>query len=378
MAALLSSVLSNTDKVNEYINYCKSNHIRVSPPDVNISEAGFTVIGDDINFGLLAIKNLGRGVIQNMIAERELNGRFTSLFDFCERMYGKDLNKRAIESLIRSGALDSFPHNRKEMMRSYEGIVDQIDSNKRRNIEGQISLFSVVEDAPPEYEIPKAEEYAVSELLAMEKETVGLYLSGHPLDQAGKVNIRMKVTDISSLMLEDEEEKLALDGRRINLFGIIQHKKALSTKNGGVMAFLQFEDKTGSMEAVVFPNVYAQNTSLLAEGKIIMLSGKVSVKEEERPKLICEKVYSIGELASRQGAAQKTPKLYLKLSGKTDPNIVDVKSILARFPGTVEVVFYFADQKSYYHVKDYKADVSGNLLKELKKRLSDESVVYKT
>ena len=191
MAALLSSVLSNTDKVNEYINYCKSNHIRVSPPDVNISEAGFTVIGDDINFGLLAIKNLGRGVIQNMIAERELNGRFTSLFDFCERMYGKDLNKRAIESLIRSGALDSFPHNRKEMMRSYEGIVDQIDSNKRRNIEGQISLFSVVEDAPPEYEIPKAEEYAVSELLAMEKETVGLYLSGHPLDQAGKVNTRL-------------------------------------------------------------------------------------------------------------------------------------------------------------------------------------------
>lgn len=378
MAALLSSVLSNTDKVNEYINYCKSNHIRVSPPDVNISEAGFTVIGDNINFGLLAIKNLGRGVIQNMIAERELNGRFTSLFDFCERMYGKDLNKRAIESLIRSGALDSFPHNRKEMMRSYEGIVDQIDSNKRRNIEGQISLFSVVEDAPPEYEIPKAEEYAVSELLAMEKETVGLYLSGHPLDQAGKVNTRMKVTDISSLMLEDEGEKLALDGKRVNLFGIIQHKKALSTKNGGIMAFLQFEDKTGSVEAVVFPNVYAQNTSLLAEGKIIMLSGKVSVKEEERPKLICEKVYSIGELASQQGSAQKTPKLFLKFSGKADPNIAEVKSILSRFPGTVEVVFYFADQKSYFHVKDYKADVSGNLLKELKKRLSDESVVYKT
>ena len=377
MAALLSSVLSNTDKVNEYINYCRQNQIRVTPPDVNVSEAGFTVIGREINFGLLAIKNLGRGVIQNIIREREARGPFQSLPDFCERMYGKDVNKRAIESLIQSGAFDAFPHNRREMMRAYEGIVDQVDDNRRRNIEGQISLFSMVADAPPAYHIPHAEEYSAAELLAMEKETVGLYLSGHPLDQAGKLPERVRVTEIAALLPEEEEDRLRLDGRRATLFGVIQHKRTLSTKNGGMMAFLRLEDKTGGMEVVVFPNVYAQNTALLEEGQILLFSGRVSVKEEEQPKLICERVSTL-EAAAKQQPAGSGGTLYLKFSGKDDPVLPAVKGILARHPGEIEVVFYFADRKSYFAWKDCRVDGSETLLKQLKMKLESGKVVYKT
>lgn len=379
MAALLSSVLSYTEKINEYINYCKRSNIRVTAPDVNVSEAGFTVIGEDINFGLLAIKNLGRGIIRNIVAEREQHGPYQSLPDFCERLYGKELNKRAIESLIKSGAFDSFPHNRKEMMRAYEGVVDQIDQNKRRNIEGQISLFALVEDAPPAYDIPKTEEYSVSELLAMEKETVGLYLSGHPLDQAGRVSIKAPITEVTELTGVEEGQELSLDGKKVNLFGIIQSKKVLSTRSGGTMAFVQFEDKTGGIEVVVFPNVYGQYAPMIAEGQIMMVSGKVSVKEEEAPKVLCEKIFSLGDLAaqSREGAP-KQPKLFLKFTGKQDPMIPQVKQLLSDFPGNAEVIFYFEDQKSYFHVKDRHANINEELLKELKKCLPEKSVVYKT
>ena len=348
----------------------------MTPPDVNVSEAGFTVIGREINFGLLAIKNLGRGVIQNLIREREARGPFASLPDFCERMHGKDVNKRAIESLIRSGAFDAFPHNRREMMRAYEGIVDQVDDNRRRNVEGQVSLFSMVADAPPAYEIPHLSEYPAAELLAMEKETVGLYLSGHPLDQAGKPPAGVRVTPIADLLPEEEEQQQKLDGRRVTLFGILQHKRTLSTKSGGVMAFLRLEDKTGWMEAVVFPKIYAQNAPLLAEGAILLCSGRVSVKEEEQPKLICEQVAVPGQAAG--GEERPAGTLYLKFSGEEDPALPEIRELLRRSPGQDTVVFYFEDRKSYFTLKDCRIRADGALLKQLKMRLDEDKVVYKT
>lgn len=386
MAALMSSVLGNTDKVNEYINYCKSNRIRVLPPDVNVSQLGFTVSqnGRDINFGLLAIKNLGKGMIQNIIAERERGGPFSDLPDFCERMYGKDINKRAIESLIKAGAFDKFPHNRFEMMNAYEGILDQIDEDSRRNIKGQIDLFSMVSQEKKGFVIPDAPEYSIGELLNMEKETVGLYISGHPLDQISNLPDGLKLDQIGDYTRLEEEELAAADGKRVKFLGIVQYKKAMNTKNNASMAFVQLEDKSGMLEVIVFPKVYEGNQQLFQEGNILLVSGRISVKEEEPAKMICETACDWKSITVQQSrSASAGPKrtkhggLYLKFSGRNDPLIAQAKRLLVQHPGTEQVFFYFADQKSYVHLKDCRVTVNDAVIALLKKLLSDEKVVFK-
>jgi DNA polymerase-3 subunit alpha len=383
MAALLSSVLSNTDKINEYINYCKSNQIKVCAPDINVSEMGFTAVNGQINFGLLAIKNLGKGVISNIISERQLHGPYVSLPDFCERMYGKELNKRAIESLIKSGAFDSFPHNRREMISAYERLVDQIDEVNRKNLQGQMDLFSLGTQEDTKYVIPSMEEYSIRELLSMEKETVGLYLSGHPLDQINRMNPNLSVDFISRFSNAEEEQLSRMDGEKVRFLGIIQSKKTLTAKNNSMMAFIRLEDKTGSIEVIVFPNVYEQNAVLLNEGSIVWMSGKISVREEEAAKLICDKIQSLGEITatvSKEEVRSESSSscLYLKFSSSRDERIPMVKQLLSQNHGKSKVVFYFEDQKAYYHIKDCYTDCSDSLLKQLKKIMPEGSVVCKT
>ncbi|MGI5959125.1 MAG: DNA polymerase III subunit alpha [Massiliimalia sp.] len=386
MAALMTSVLGNSDKVNEYITYCKNHQIRIMPPNVNVSSLGFTVAsnGRDIHFGLLAIKNLGKGMIQNIVAERERGGAFEDLPDFCQRMYGKDLNKRAIESLIKAGAFDVFPHNRFEMINSYESILEQIDEDSRRNIKGQIDLFSMVDSEKTGFVIPSAQEYSPSELMNMEKETVGLYLSGHPLDQVSGLPSTLQLDQIGDYSRLEEEELLRVDGKRVKFLGIVQHRKAMNTKNSGTMAFVQFEDKTGLLEVIVFPKVYEPNLRLFEEGTILLISGRISVKEEEPVKVICETVCDLKTLTAKQqssqaSAPQRTKRggLYLKFESRWDDNIPKVKQLLGEHPGQEPVYFYFSREKSYVLLKDCQAGVDDGLMEALKQLLSEEKVVFK-
>lgn len=386
MAALMSSVLSNADKINEYINYCKANGIRVYPPDINRSMVGFTAMGKDISFGLLAIKNLGKGVIQNIIAEREANGDFVSLTDFCQRMHGKDVNRRAVESLIKSGAFDSFPHNRYEMINSYEKIMDQIDDQNHRNLEGQIDLFSLAPDTPkPSDLMVHGREYPLEELLSMEKEIVGLYVSGHPLDQFSAYCNNASITPIYQIAgAEEEMEKL--DGQRVKVLGMIQHRKILNTKNNSVMAFVQLEDKTASLEVIVFPNIYESNASMFQVGRAVVIGGKISVKEDETPKILCEQIIDAKQFVQKLPAREEIEKketrsknggLYLKFRNFEDPTIEPVKALLRQYPGEEKVFFYFSEQNAYYRMKEFDVNYNNILSTKLKNLVTNVNVVFK-
>jgi DNA polymerase-3 subunit alpha len=377
MAALLTSVLGNMDKVNEYINYCKANGVRVCPPNINVSESGFTVDGRDINFGLLAIKNLGKGVIQNIVDERKQHGSFVSLQDFCERMHGKDVNKRAIEGLIKSGAFDCFPNNRCEMMNAYEHLVEHIDETNRRNIQGQIDLFSMTAQEKPSDTIPPRKEYSIRELLAMEKETVGLYLSGHPLDQVNLKDKSIQLTNVADFLHLEGESAAHMDGKPVKVLGVVQSKKVMTTKNNTTMAFLQLEDKTGSVEVIVFSKLYGIQQALLKEGAVLLVAGKLSVREEEPTKLIAENVCDVNQISM---AAEKNSsvRLFLKLSSAQDVRLPQVVELLRQYPGECGVVFYFLDSRKYLKFTKFQVSESPELEEKLKKILSETDVVYKT
>lgn len=374
MAALLTSVLGNPDKIIEYIMECNEQGIRVLPPDINVSTLGFTVNGDVLNFGLLAVKNLGRAVIEGIVSERESSGSFRSLSDFLSRMQGKELNKRAVESLIKSGAFDCFPTNRKEMLASYEGVMDGIADSARRNVAGQLDLFSLSPTAEqgslPEYVIPKMQDYTVREKLAMEQEVTGLYLSGHPLDDfSPPANTKTVLSMIG-------EHTSVRDGDQILLLCILRKKKTMATKNRDMMAFLQVEDRTGSMEAIVFPNVYRQCAGLLNQDAVLLLRGKASMREDEAPKLICEQVMDYSAAPSAQKRASQS-KLYIQIPSEKDEMFPEIMNLIRQNPGETFVCFHFADTKKTILLKNTGVNCSEALLKWLKNRVGNHNIVQR-
>lgn len=375
MAALLTSFLGNTDKIIEYISECNTLGIKVLPPNINTSDIGFTVNMNSINFSLLAIKNLGRGVIEEIIKERETNGKFTSIFDFISRMYGKDINKRAIENLIKAGAFDDFPHNRIEMMCSYEGIIDIIDSTNRRNISGQLDLFSASPVEKPEFNIPSKKEYSFKELLNMEKEVTGIFISGHPLDNFDSLKKSLDITMISDIINSNEYEDSFDDGDDVTILSVIQSIKTMQTKAKGTMAFLNVEDKSGMMEVVVFAKTYEIFSSRLRPDNIVLLSGKLSYKEDELPKLLLNDIKNEEELTNLKENAEKT--LYLSFESKNDPSISEVFSILNENLGENRVAFYFKDTQQYQFFKKNGVLYTDTLCDILKKAVGEKNIVFK-
>ena len=373
MAALLTSVLGNTDKTIEYINECGAQGIKVLPPDINTSRMGFATAGNNLTFGLLAVKNLGRNVIDSIVAEREEKGPFSSLGDFIERMYGKDMNKRAIESLIKSGAFDTFPENRRQMLSCYEGIVDQVDDTNRRNISGQLDLFGAQEMEKPGRTLPSMPEYSLSELLAMEKEVTGLYLSGHPLDGVHIPRGAGTITYLSDILSSEEDAGGLKDGDMVNVLCTIQGKKNMTTRSKTSMAFLTVEDKTGSMEAVVFPNVFETARPLLVKDGVILLTGRISMKEDEKPKLIAEMIRDISKIPD----APPEKVLYLNFPSREDPNVIPVAELLNQFPGNSRVIFCFADTKKKLCRKNKGVSLDEKLLSELKKRIGEKNLLIR-
>lgn len=359
LAALLTSVLDVPGKISEYIAEAKEMGIRVLPPDVNSSEDGFSVSGEDIRFGLAAIKNVGRAFMRQLVEERQANGPYVSLMDFCERLYDKELNRRALESMIQAGAFDSMGFHRSQMLAVYERVVDAVANERRKNVEGQLDLFGMGVENVQDEEIamPNLPEMGKKELLALEKQTTGLYLSGHPMDAYESLAKRAnaaKIRAIADDLVPDTEQPKYKDGMYVNLACVVSAVKLKSTKSGSMMAYATVEDMTGMMELVVFPNALQQFGMYLKEDEAVLINGRIDAREDEAPKLIVQSAAPLSEesvstleskelakkptLTGQQALAKAGQRLYLRLPELSGEQFEQVKRFLAKQPGEIPVV----------------------------------------
>lgn len=397
MAALISSVLDDTPKVAEYIAECSRLGIEVVPPHVNVSSERFTARDGKIYFGLLAVKNVGAGFIREIERERKTGGEFTSFYSFCKRMQDKEFNKRAVESLIKCGALDGLGANRRQMLYAFPEIAAELENDRRRNIDGQLGFFDAVpsEAYNGEYKMPTLEEMDRRELLRLEKEMTGLYLMGHPMAEYEQLAERLGCANTAELRSADEVGGIYKDESRVELLCIITNVRKKITKNNTTMAFVTAEDVFGSIEVIVFPKTYEQQTQLFAEGNIVLIHGRLSVREDEEAKLVCESVEpcppadakkkvseQVRQAAStdarpQKKAASKTPGLFLRFADEDCPEIERAQRILDFFDGNKTVYFFYCDTKKYIRQPfSHSADVNEPMLKELRRILGEDNVIY--
>ena len=342
-AALMTSVMDNVGKVSEYILTCRQMGIRILPPDINEGQSGFSVSGDAIRYGLSAIKSIGRNVVDEIIRERQNNGLFTSIDDFVERMGGREVNKRTLENFIKAGAMDSLPGNRRQKTMIAPELLDQKNKDRKNVLEGQLSLFDfAAEEEKQQYQItmPKVPEFPKGELLAFEKETLGIYVSGHPMDEyleTWKNSITAKTTDF---MVDEETGRAVVeDGARATIGGMITARTVKLTKNGQQMAFVTLEDMVGSVEVIVFPRDYENKKQLLNEDAKVFISGRTSIGDDPAGRLICEQVIPFDEV----------PKdLWLKFADKTeyDARWPEVTEILKGSDGHDTVIIYLEKERA--------------------------------
>ena len=384
MAALMTSVLDRLDKISGYITECKELGIPVLPPDINHSEDPFVAEGAAIRFGLGAVKNVGRGLIRSISANRAEDGPFKSLEDFLQRM-GDELNKRAVENFIKCGAMDCFGYHRSELLNVYESMMDSIADSRKRNLDGQIGLFGMLEqeDKAASIPIPPKAELSRAELMAMEKETTGIYLSGHPMDDYRKYLKNTHVLPIGTLM---GEECPIRDDEIVSVAGIVQAVKMKSTRNNSMMAYVTVEDNTASMEMLAFSNVLGQYGGYLRENEAVVITGRLSIRDDKDPQIVINRARPISDFAQQPQTPEPQPqvapakpqvlngKLYLKLTSENAPEYRKVKAILNMFPGSSEAVLYFADTKLR---RGTRCALAENMLRELQNLLGNENVVVK-
>lgn len=342
MAALMTSVIDNTSKVSEYIYACRSMKIDILPPDINEGESGFTVSGNSIRYGLSAIKNVGKNVIDSIVKERIENGKFTSIKDFMDRMVDKGVNKRAIENFIKSGAFDKLGGNRKQYIQVYGMILDQVINEKKKSISGQMSLFDIVEgDAREALEIklPNVEEFAMEEKLAFEKEVLGIYVSGHPLDNYIE-RMKKHITILTSDLVPDEEgNTVAKDRTNAIVGGMITNITVKTTKNNKLMAFITVEDLVGTVEVIVFPNDYERYKSKLVVDNKVYVSGKISVNEEENGKIVCSSIVGFDDLDKQ---------IWIQFTSKDEyfAKEAELMEMIKYSDGKDDIVIYIKDVKA--------------------------------
>ena len=380
MAALMTSVLDSAAKVSGYIAECKEMGIEVQPPDLNHSDAPFTVEGDSIRFGLGAVKNVGIGLIRTMVKKREEGGPFQSLEDFIERMGEGELNKRAMENFIKCGAADCFGNHRSELLAAYDSMMDVIASTRKKNLEGQMGLFSMLEEEQSQLRMPmpKLPELPKAELLAYEKETTGIYISGHPMDDYRPFLKNTHVLHIAALM---DEENPIQDDTVVSIAGIVQAVKMKTTRNNSVMAYVSIEDDSASVEMLAFSNVLSQFSGYLREGSAVVVTGRLSCREDKDPQIVINRVRPISDYASgdpepRQEPAEppKSGTLYLRLPSEEDRRYQKVKAILNMFPGSSGAVLFFQDTRAR---RGTRCVLMESMLRELRQVLGGENVVIK-
>ena len=367
MAAMLTSVLGYLPKVGQYIEECTRMNIAVLPPDVNESIDTFACMGRSIRFGLAAVKNVGRHAVLEIVREREEKGSFVSFRDFLERMSGGDVNKRVVESLIRCGAFDCFGARRAQMLAVFEPWMDEIANDRRVNIEGQLSLFGEAEQKQDTF--PPVEEFARQELLAMEREMIGLYLSGHPLDEYRGAVEQQRDTDISAILSEDAPLP---DGQAVTLAGMVTHVKRSTTRNSGQMAFANLLDFTGSIELLVFPKVYSQCAQFLHNDAVIVAEGTVSVREEEEPKVLVNRIRPLRAAS----APERIEKLFIRLPNN---RWGEVTELLSQFAGGDTAVYLYVEETGEWRMakRERWVNCSEVLLNELHRLLGPDKIETK-
>lgn len=371
-AALMTSVMDNVTKVSEYILTCRQLGIRILPPDINEGQSGFSVSGDAVRYGLSAIKSVGRNVVDEIIKERKNNGLFTSIDDFVERMGGREVNKRTLENFIKSGAMDSLPGNRRQKTMIAPELLDQKTKDRKNVLEGQLSLFDfAAEEEKQQYQItmPDVPEFPKEELLAFEKEILGIYISGHPMDEyleTWKNSITAKTTDF---MVDEESGRAVVeDGVRVTIGGMITAKTVKLTKNGQQMAFVTVEDMVGSVEVIVFPRDYESKRNMLNEDAKVFISGRTSIGDDPVGRLICEQVIPFDQV----------PKdLWLKFTDKAQYDALwpSVSAVLRGSDGNDTVIIYLEKERAKKILPaNWHVAASETVLSELMKIIGEKNV----
>ena len=377
MAALMTSVLDNATKVSGYIAECKEMGIPVLPPDINHSDDPFTVEGDAIRFGLGAVKNVGRGLIRSMVAKRNADGPFKSLEDFLQRMGEGELNKRAVENFIKCGAMDCFGYHRSELLAVYESMMDSVSSSRKKNLEGQMGMFAMLDDddAAASIPIPKLAEMSKADLMAMEKETTGIYLTGHPMDDYRQYLKGTHVISIGALM---DQESHYQDDSIVSVAGIVQSVKMKTTRSNSMMAYVTVEDDTASIEMLAFSNVLNQYGGYLRENSPVVITGRLSIRDEKEPQIVINRARPMSDFANAQPEPEApkpiTGTLYLQLTGEDDPRYNKVRAIVNMFPGKNTVKVFFADTRK---MRGTQASLDPRMIRELQAVLGDANVVVK-
>ncbi len=369
MAALMTSVISETPKLLGYMEECRSRGVKLSPPDVNTGEWGFAWRENRMIFGLLAIRNLGKGLIDKMTADRQENGRFTGFVDFCRRISAHGMNKRALESLIQAGALDCLDCNRRQMMLHYEYVLDAVHEDTSQVLEGQMSLFGESElHAASDLTIGPAEDYTLMEKLQLEKNATGMYLSGHPMESLQYLRELLRCTSIAALTVD--EGRQVRDGQQVKLLCMVQGVKKHRTKGGEDMCFFEAEDAGGSMDAVVFPKLYAISKQRVMTGKMLYLMGKIS-KKDDAVTVLCESIREQADFPLMLRQMQ----LCIKLSSSENTITEALEKVCAQYPGDTEVVLFLTDARRYVKPKRrLQAEISESFYRMLTNYIPPERI----
>ncbi len=334
-AALMTGTMDSTNKLSLYTAECRKIGIKVLPPSVNYSGKNFTPDGNTIRFGLLAVKNLGLGIIEKLIEEREKNGLYTSLYDFCLRNYSREFNRKALEGLIKSGAFDCISNNRREMLYNIDGAISAAQIERKYSGQGQLNLFEEM-GSPNTFQMKPIPEMSQDIKLSLEKEATGLYLSGHPLDRYQAFLKNAKLDTVTDILSSEN-----VDGKRVTVVGIISGLKVRQLKNNNLLATAQIEDITASVNITVFDKAYAMYKNHLTDSKPVMLSGRITEREDRDTEIICEKIEPVPDNFE---ASRKYDKgLYLKIKSINSEAFERVKSILSRYNGKTEVYIICTD-----------------------------------
>jgi DNA polymerase-3 subunit alpha len=366
--------------------------IKILPPDVNESEDGFTVSGDNIRYGLVAVKGIGRGFIRQLMAERQRNGRFTAFDEFIDRMYGGELNRRSVESLIKCGAFDSMGFKRSQLMQVCGTVIDSIAESKRKNVSGQLDMFGMLADQPTAsrsaLRLPNIPEYAPGELMRMEHEVTGLYLTGHPMDEyrvalkrAGAAQIGKILTDVS----ENGENARFRDDQMVTVAGMITNVRTRPTKNNSLMSYITLDDGTGSIELLAFQRVLDTGGGYVRQDEAVLIKGRLSLRDDRDPQIVAETIRPLSDI---QPIGEELPKeapkkLYVKIPAESHPAYNRLKLILVMFTDEEgrmitqddgQIIVYFEDTKKRF---GKPCMIHPALVRELREMLGEENVVVK-
>ncbi len=409
MASLITSVLYMTENVVRYIAECKRLGIEILPPDVNHSTGAFTVEGDSIRFGLLAIKGLGRGFIDQIVSERERNGPYIGFYSFLKRIQGRNFNRKAVESLIKSGALDSLDMNRRQMLSALPEILGELDTFRRKNVEGQISLMDMAAGGAPQepsFEVPDVEEYSFADLLAAEKETTGLYISGNPMQEYVPIIEKIRPNQAYELLSATEDGTSVFhDGDNVTLLAMITGIRVRLTRNNTSMATATAEDLTGGITLTIFPKTYQSTGYLLVEGDVLLIRGRLQVREEERPNVLvsqlapCPSLEEAVPVSNETAGGRRAPKrypsrtvptnppkktykhngLFLRFPSSSDPRMARIENLLEIMEGgPYRVYLYSLETRKYSPWKNGQGiQISDAFLRELARILGQENVIFR-